>query len=136
VKPILDRILPEIYADQGKLIQIRAMILSSIYSHHGDPRPLSIEAGVVCIGDATDMTTGRARSAYDQGRVTIHTISALSINQVAIVPGETVPVEIQVTMSNYAGLFQVQEILSPKITAGPIAGYVAVKSQFCNNSEI
>jgi len=134
VVPILDRILPQIYDDTARMIQVRALILSLIYSHHGDPRPLTIEAGAVCIGDATDMTTGRARSAYDQGRVTIHTISALSINQVSINQGDEVPVEITIRMSNYAGLFQVQEILAPKIAAGPITRYVEVKIQCADGS--
>lgn len=129
VIPILDRILPMIYDGTRKLIRIRSFILSAIYSHHGEPRPLTIEAGVVCIGDATDMTTGRARSAYDQGRMTIHTISALSIDQVSIVKGDKFPVEIQIWMSNYAGLFQVQEILNPKILAGPLTRYIEVKIQ-------
>ncbi|MDD1728808.1 MAG: HD domain-containing protein [Methanospirillum sp.] len=134
VAPILDRILPQVYDESVKIIQVRAFILSLIYSHHGDPRPLTIEAGAVCIGDATDMTTGRARSAYDQGRVTIHTISALSIDQVSIDQGKEVPVEITIRMSNSAGLFQVQEILGPKIAAGPITQYIEVKIRFTDES--
>lgn len=132
--PILDRVLPQIYDDPVNLTRVRAFILAAIFSHHGDPRPLTIEAGVVCIGDATDMTNGRARSATDQGRVTIHTISALSIDQVSIDRGDDVPVEITIRMSNSAGLFQVQEILGPKIAAGALQRYVDVKIQFTDES--
>ena len=132
--PLLDRILPQIYDEPDKLTRIRSFILAAIYSHHGDPRPLTIESGVVCIGDATDMTNGRARSASDQGKVTIHTISALSIDQVSIDQGDNVPVEITIRMSNSAGLFQVQEILGPKIAAGTLNRYIDVRIQFTDES--
>lgn len=127
---ILDRILPLLYEDPVTRIHIRSFILGAIYSHHGEPRPLTIEAGAVCIGDATDMTTGRARSACHQGSVTIHTISALSIDQVSITKGEEKPVEIIIKISNSAGIFQVQEILRPKISAGPLNRFVEVKLLF------
>jgi uncharacterized protein len=134
VNPILNRILPQIYGDMDRMARIRAFILGSIYTHHGDPRPLTIEAGAVCIGDATDMTTGRARIAYDQGRVTIHTISALSIDMVQIEQGQDIPVVITIQMSNSAGLFQVQEILGPKIAAGPLTPYIEVRIQCTGES--
>nr|WP_319539495.1 hypothetical protein [uncultured Methanospirillum sp.] len=135
VSPILDRILPQIYDDQNRMARVRTFILGSIYTHHGDPRPLTIEAGAVCIGDATDMTTGRARTAYDQGRVSIHTISALSIDMVLIEQGSDLPVVITIHMSNSAGLFQVQEILGPKIAAGPLTPYIEVRIQCTRESD-
>lgn len=132
--PVISRILPLVYDDPVMVVRIRSHILAAIYSHHGDPRPLTIEAGAVCIGDASDMTTGRARSSSDQGRVTIHTISALSVDEVSIEPGTDVPVEISVKMSNSAGLFQVQEMLGPKIAAGPLRRYVEVNIRFTDES--
>jgi len=135
VAPILDRILPQLYDDQDRMARVRTFILGSIYTHHGDPRPLTIEAGAVCIGDATDMTTGRARTAYDQGRVSIHTISALSIDRVLIEQGSDLPVVITIQMSNSAGLFQVQEILGPKIAAGPLTPFIEVRIQCTGESD-
>lgn len=133
--PILDRILPQIYADQERMARVRTFILGSIYTHHGDPKPLTIEAGAVCIGDATDMTTGRARTAYDQGRVSIHTISALSIDTVQIEQGQDIPIVITIRMSNSAGLYQVQEILGPKIAAGPLTPYIEVRLECSGESD-
>jgi metal-dependent HD superfamily phosphatase/phosphodiesterase len=124
--PVLDRLLPEIYPDAAKRTAIRSFILSAIFTHHGEPRPLTIEAALVCIGDATDMTKGRGRLAFDAGSVTIHTVSALSIERVTIRKGEERPIEIRVFMSNSAGIFQVQEILGRKVALGPLAGYVEV----------
>ncbi len=135
VTPILDRILPQLYDNQDRMARVRTFILGSIYTHHGDPRPLTIEAGAVCIGDATDMTTGRARTAYDQGRVSIHTISALSIDRVLIEQGSDLPVVITIKMSNSAGLFQVQEILGPKIAAGPLTPFIEVRIQCTGESD-
>ncbi|MFH0968370.1 MAG: phosphohydrolase, partial [Methanobacteriota archaeon] len=134
ISPILDRILEQIYGEPIQMTRIKTFILSAIYSHHGDPRPLTIEAGAVCIGDATDMTTGRARSAYDQGSVTIHTISALSIEQVTIKQGDDIPISIIIAMSNSAGLYQVQEILAPKIAAGPLTSFIELKIQLTDES--
>jgi len=124
--PLLNRILPDIYENPVKLTAIRALILSSMYSHHGEPKPITIEAALVCIGDSTDMTKGRGRAAFEQGSISIHSVSALSIEHVDIRRGKEKPIEILITMSNSAGIYQVQEILAPKVRAGPLAEYVDV----------
>ncbi len=126
VIPVLERLLPEIYRTPEKQTAISSFILSSIYSHHGVPRPITVEAALVCIGDSTDMTKGRGRAAFERGSITIHSVSALSIERVEIRQGKDRPVELRITMSNSAGIFQVQEILAPKVRAGPLAGYVEV----------
>jgi hypothetical protein len=124
--PLLDRLLPEVYDDAAKRIAIRSFILSAMYSHHGIPRPLTIEAALVCIADSTDMTKGRGRVAFESGSITIHSVSALSIEKVEIKKGEAKPIELVIHMSSPAGIFQVQEILAPKVRAGPLADAVDV----------
>lgn len=124
--PILDRLMPQIYESVEKRIELRSFILSAINSHGFKPPPLTIEAALVAIADGTDMTKGRGRTAFDLGNVNIHTVSALSIENVFIVEGKDAPVEIVVEMSNSAGIFQVQETLADKITGGPLEGYVTV----------
>jgi metal-dependent HD superfamily phosphatase/phosphodiesterase len=124
--PILDRLLSEIYDHPEKRTIIRSFILSAIYTHHGTPRPITIEGALVCIGDSTDMTKGRGRATFDAGSITIHTVSALSIERVEIRRGTTKPIELRILMSNSAGIFQVQEILAPKVRAGPLANVVDV----------
>jgi metal-dependent HD superfamily phosphatase/phosphodiesterase len=125
-QPVLDRVLPEIYPELSTRVAIRSFVLSAIYSHHGTPPPITIESALVCIGDAADMTKGRGRLSFDAGSVTIHTVSALAIESVTICKGEWKPVEIRVTMSNSAGIFQVQELLGPKVINGPLANYVDI----------
>jgi metal-dependent HD superfamily phosphatase/phosphodiesterase len=125
-QPILDRILPAIYPEISERAAIRSLVLSAIYSHHGEPTPITIESALVCIGDAADMTKGRGRLSFDAGSVTIHTVSALAIDSVAVCRGQWKPVEIRITMSNSAGIFQVQELLGPKVINSPLATYVDI----------
>jgi uncharacterized protein len=124
--PVLDRLLPSIYPDVVKMTQVKSFILSAMYSHHGEPKPLTIEAALVCIGDSTDMTKGRGRAAFERGSITIHSVSALAIERVDIRKGKEKPIELCISMSNSAGIYQVQEILAPKVRAGPLSGYVEV----------
>ena len=124
--PILDRLLPKIYDDPLQRTAIRSFILSAMYTHHGTPRPLTVEAALVCIADSTDMTKGRGRAAFESGSITIHSVSALAIEKVEIKKGGERPIGLVIHMSNSAGIFQVQEILAPKVRAGPLADAVDV----------
>jgi metal-dependent HD superfamily phosphatase/phosphodiesterase len=124
--PILDRLLPQVYDDPQKRTAIGSFILSSIYTHHGVPKPLTIEAALVCIADSTDMTKGRGRVAFESGSITIHSVSALAIEKVEIRKGTGKPIDLVIHMSSSAGIFQVQEILAPKVRAGPLADAVDV----------
>lgn len=123
---VLHRLLPAIYQDTGQRTEILSFILSAIYTHHAEPLPLTREAAMVCIGDSSDMTKGRGRMAFDSGSITIHTVSALSIERVEIVRGKRRPVEIRIMMSNSAGIYQVQEVLGRKVAVGPLKDHVDV----------
>lgn len=127
--PILERILPKFYDDLEKRTEVRGFILNAIYAHDADVPDFTIEACLVGIGDATDMTKGRGRMAYDLGSLSIHTISALAIERVLILKGEDKPIEIVIEMSNSSGIFQVQEILGKKIINGPLENYISLRAQ-------
>jgi metal-dependent HD superfamily phosphatase/phosphodiesterase len=130
--PILDRLLPLVYcgatssaySEMEKKTEIRGFILHAINTHDAEPQPLTIEAALVCISDVCDLTKGRGRLAFDLGNINIHTVSALSIDSVAILPGEQKPIKILVNMNNSAGIFQIEEALASKINAGPLADSV------------
>ena len=124
--PLLNRLLPEIYKDPEAMYEIRGHILNCIYSHEYDVEDLTTEAALVGISDGTDMTKGRGRMAFDSGNVNIHTVSALSIEEVTIAKGTDCPVGIQIKMSNSAGIFQIQETLFKKIVGGPLEPYIEV----------
>jgi len=126
--PILDRLMPLIYEDPEQRIELRSFILHSIHCHGVEPEPLTLEAGLVAVADGCDLTKGRGRMAFDLGNINIHTVSALSIEEVLIAEGKEYPVEIVVLMCNSAGIFQVQETLTDKILHSPLAGHVTVRA--------
>ncbi len=113
---ILNRILPQVYPkDIHKQVHVRGHILHAIYGHDKEIAPSTVEAGVVGIADALDMTKGRARIPFEMGSVNIHSASAMSIHRVKIKQGEKKTVRIEVIMSNASGIFQIQELLEKKI---------------------
>lgn len=125
-QPMLDRLMPEVYPDVAERVQLRAFILHAILSHDFDPPPLTFEAGVVAVADGTDVTKGRGRKAFDLGKVDIHSVSALAIDEVWINRGERHPVEITVVMNNSAGIFQIEDTLARKVVRGPLAKWITV----------
>lgn len=127
-QPILADMLAELYDDAEQQALISDFILSAIQCHDMNPPPLFMEGGVVAVADGCDMTKGRARMPFDLGKLDIHAVSALAIEEVNIRPsnGSKMPVEIEVRMSNSAGIFQVEETLVKKINATPLRHYVMV----------
>lgn len=124
--PILDRLMPTLYPDVHQRIRLRAFILHAIYSHDFAPPPLTLEAGLVSVADGTDITKGRGRTSFDLGKVDIHSVSALAIDDVLIAPGEHHPIEITVRMNNSAGIFQIDETLTRKVVRGPLSKHITV----------
>jgi metal-dependent HD superfamily phosphatase/phosphodiesterase len=118
--PIIDRILKKVYkTDIRKAIHVRGHILHAIHCHDKFITPNTIEAGVVGIADALDMTKGRARIPFEAGSVNIHSASAMAIESVKITKGQEKAVRIEVVMNNASGLFQIQELLERKIRSAP-----------------
>jgi metal-dependent HD superfamily phosphatase/phosphodiesterase len=118
--PIIDTILKKVYPkDIHKRTHVRGHIHHAIYCHDKLITPNTIEAGIVGIADALDMTKGRARIPFEQGAVNIHSASAMAIDRVAIKKGEEKTVRIEVLMSNASGIFQIQELLEQKIRSAP-----------------
>ena len=118
--PIVDRILKKVYPeDLHKRTHVRGHILHAILCHDKFITPNTIEAGVVGIADALDMTKGRARIPFEQGSVNIHSASAMAIERVRIEKGEEKTVRIEVLMNNASGIFQIQELLERKIRSAP-----------------
>ncbi len=110
-------------------------VLHAIIAHHWDVRCYTTEAGVVKVADALDMTHGRSRIAFEAGGTNIHAVSAQAIDDVRIRKGESVPVEIEVVMSNSAGIFQLDNLLKRKLKNSSIAPYVRVFARIHNEVE-
>lgn len=102
-------------------------ILHAIISHRRDGQPLTLEAGIVRVADALDMTEGRSRIPYDQGKIDIHSVSALAIDEIEIKSGRKTPVEVAIIMNHTAGIFQVDELLKEKVRNSGIEDYLQIK---------
>jgi metal-dependent HD superfamily phosphatase/phosphodiesterase len=96
---------------------------------------LTVEAGIVRIADALDMEQGRARIPFKAGKVDIHSVSALSIERVEIQEGKEKPVTIKITMSNSAGVFQIDELLKPRILNSGLQNYIHVVAEITGEKE-
>ncbi|MHA2242524.1 MAG: hypothetical protein ACXACE_13025, partial [Candidatus Thorarchaeota archaeon] len=94
--PILEEKLHAIYNDPGKATDIYSTILHGIYSHDDDTQCLTFEAGVTKVGDGSDMTKGRTVVPYHKGKVDIHSVSAMAINDVILERGDEKPLRITV----------------------------------------
>ncbi|SMB94542.1 phosphohydrolase [Deinococcus hopiensis] len=126
--PILDRIMGPLYPDPFKRTKVRSFILGAIDCHDLNPPPLTLEGGITAVADGTDITKGRGRKAFALGSVDIHSISALAVDQVVIERGRDKPVLISVTMNNSGGIFQVEEVLAPKVIRTPMRKYVELRA--------
>jgi metal-dependent HD superfamily phosphatase/phosphodiesterase len=101
-------------------------ISHAMIAHRWDVRCLTLEAGVVKVADALDMTEGRSRIPFEAGSTSIHSVSAAAISSVGLKRGEERPIRVEITMSNSAGVFQVDELLKRKLKNSSIAPYVEV----------
>jgi hypothetical protein len=125
-KGLLERILPGLYPDQSKRTAVTEQILHALYAHDVGENALTIESAIVVIADGCDITKGRGRLSYDMGKHDIHSISALSIESVDIYKGKTKLIEIHVSMTNSAGIYQVQETLGNKVAKCPLRDYIEI----------
>ncbi|MEK6587633.1 MAG: HD domain-containing protein [Chloroflexota bacterium] len=110
-------------------------VLHAVIAHRWDVRPLTIEAGVLKVADALDMTEGRSRIPFEAGEVNIHSVSAQAVEAVKIEKGEEHPVRIDITLNNSAGIFQVDELLKRKLAHSTLAPYIEVIAQVVTEKE-
>ena len=114
---------------------VRSEALHAIISHRKGGRPLTVEAGVVRVADALDMTKGRSRIPFEAGQIDIHSLSAAAIDKVEILHGEAKPIRIVVTMTNSAGIFQLDELLKEKLHGSGLEQYVEVEASIEGETE-
>lgn len=110
-------------------------MLHAIVSHEEPHKPLTLEAGIVHVADALDMEKGRARIPFQAGKVDIHSVSALSIEKVGIQEGDEKPVAVNITMSNPAGIFQIDQLLRPRIEDSGLRNYIHVAAEITGEKE-
>lgn len=133
---IIDRILMKNLpnpADLVRRVTIRSMAMEGIIGHMGTRKIHSIEAGLILVADGCDMTKGRARVPINlhtsPAQGDIHKYSANSIERVSIMTGSERPIKIAVQMSAEVGLFQIEEVLLPKINSSPIRNMIELYAE-------
>ena len=130
----IKKYLQKIYSEE-EIAVISSEVLHAVVSHERQRKPLTIEAGVVSVADALDMEEGRARIPFQAGKVDIHSVSALSIQSVEILEGEEKPIAIKIAMSNPAGIFQIDELLKPRIEKSGIKNHLHVIAEIIGEEE-
>jgi uncharacterized protein len=105
---------------------IASEALHAIIGHRRKGAPFTLEAGIVRVADALDMTRGRSRVPFEAGHQNIHSLSAYSIDEVKIAPGRDRAVRVEIAMSNSAGIFQVDELLATKLRGSGLEEHVEV----------
>ncbi len=130
----MNKHLQRIYTEEERAI-ITSEVLHAVVTHEQPRKPLTIEAGIVGVADALDMEEGRARIPFEAGKVDIHSVSALSIQRVEILEGKEKPITVKITMSNPAGVFQIDQLLKPRIENSGLQIYIHVVAEVTGEKE-
>ena len=130
----IEKYLQGIYSEEEQMT-ILSEVLHEIVSHEEPRKPLTLEAGIVRVADALDMEKGRARIPFEAGKVDIHSVSALSIEKVSIQEGDLKPITVRITMSNPAGIFQIDQLLKPRIEDSGLRNYIHVVAEITGKKE-
>jgi uncharacterized protein len=133
-EPKLRELLEGIY-EEPDLTVIVSEVLQAITSHRDYGKPLTLEAGIVRVADALDMEQGRSRIPFARGSISIHSLSAAAIEDVAIKDGETRPILIEITMNNSSGIYQVDGLLKAKLQGSGLEPYVEVVAHIDTEAE-
>ncbi len=109
--------------------------LHAIISHRSAGKPKTLEAGIVRVADALDMTKGRSRIPFEAGKINIYSLSAFAIDSLEIAKGADKPIRIKIKMTNSAGIFQVDELLKDKLNGSGMEKYMEVVAEIKGETE-
>jgi len=112
--------------EEPQLTIVLSEALHAIIGHRRRGDPMTIEAGVVRVADALDLSEGRSRVPFENRRPNIHSLSAAAIDEVKIETGKEKAVYIEIAMNNSSGVFQVDELLATKLRGSGLEEHVEV----------
>lgn len=121
--------------EEPELTIMVSEVLHAMIAHSWNARCLTLEAGVLKVADALDMSAGRSRIPFEAGQVNIHSVSALAVESVNIEKGIQRPVRVVIHLSNSAGIFQVDELLKRKLKNSTLEPYVEVLARIEGETE-
>jgi uncharacterized protein len=114
---------------------IASEALHAIIGHRRKGAPFTVEAGIVRVADALDMARGRSRVPFEAGHQNIHSLSAYAIEEVKLAPGSERAVGVEISMSNSAGIFQVDELLATKLRGSGLEEFIEVTARIDSEHE-
>src|SRR5436190_453805 len=121
----LRRNLPPTYSEP-QLTVVSSEVVHAVLAHNVKERCLTLEAGIVKVADALDMTKGRSRKAITAGKIDIHSISAAAVEAVRVVRGINRPIRVEVDITNPAAVFHLNEVFGQKLARSRTQQYVEV----------
>ena len=130
----LGSLLASAYEEPERTI-IASEALHAIIGHRRKGAPFTVEAGIVRVADALDMARGRSRVPFEAGHQNIHSLSAYAIEEVKLAPGTERAVGVEISMSNSAGIFQVDELLATKLRGSGLEEYIEVTARIDSEHE-
>ena len=130
----LGSLLAGAYEEPERTI-ISSEALHAIIGHRRKGAPFTVEAGIVRVADALDMARGRSRVPFEAGHQNIHSLSAYAIEEVKLAPGTERAVGVEISMSNSAGIFQVDELLATKLRGSGLEEYIEVTARIDSEHE-
>lgn len=131
--PFLKEILSFLPIEE-KMVVVSETLHSIISHSHGSAGKTStIEGGIVRVADALDMTKGRAR--ISKLLVDIENVSNNAIESVYVNEGTEKHIDVKVTMTNPAGLFQIDDFVEEKLEPSGLYKYIDVKAYIIENGE-
>jgi len=133
-EPKLRELLDGVY-DEPDLTVVVSEVLQAITSHRADGEPLSLEAGILRVGDALDMAKGRSRIPFERGHVSMHSLSAAAVAEDLNGDGEVKSVRIEIVMNNSSGLFQIDGLLRAKLRGSGLEPHVEVIAHIDTEAE-
>lgn len=128
---IANRYLPRLlegYPQPDKVV-LTSEILHAIIAHKPNERCLTMEAGVVKVANALDISQGRSRIPFEAGKINIHSVSAMAIDAVHLKKGENRPVAIEIVMNNSAGIYQLDELLKHNLASSGIEAHLEIEAK-------
>lgn len=103
------------------------------HSHGSNGKTSTVEGGIVRVADALDMTKGRAR--ISKLLVDIENVSNNAIESVFVNSGTEKYIDVKITMTNPAGLFQVDDFVEEKLDPSGLKSYIDVKAYIIEDGQ-
>jgi metal-dependent HD superfamily phosphatase/phosphodiesterase len=118
-------LLAGLYGVRDQTILI-SEVLHAIASHHGQTRCLTLEAGILKLADALDMTAGRVRPLNTTQAVTSNDSP---VTEVLIKKGMEKPIRVEMRLNNVSGDQHLEEAVILRLQGSPLFTLVEVVTE-------